>query len=75
MERSREELGREKFMGKGRVPAPQGGSTSSFPSVNRSFAGAEACKQKRKEKKTQNLCEKTENKSECSSCNNWFVLW
>lgn len=41
MERSRDELSREKFMGRRRVPAPR---------VNRSFAGTEACKQKREEK-------------------------
>lgn len=48
---------------------------SSSPSVNRSFAGTEACKQKREEKKHK-ICVKRqiishENKSECSSCNNW----
>lgn len=76
MERSREELGREKFMGRRRVPAPRGGGGgTSFPSVNRSFAGTEACKQKREEKK-HNICVKRqiishENKSECSRLNNW----
>lgn len=79
MERSREELSREKFMSRRRVPALGGGwgggGASSFPSVNRSFADTEACKQKREEKKHKIYVKRRiishENKSECSRFNNW----
>lgn len=57
-EQRRAQRGKVRGQKKG-ARSPWGG-TSSFPSVNRSIAGTEACKQKREEKKTQNLCEKTD---------------